>query len=190
MNHRRATHHPSYDSARRNRGLAPNAPEARNSVAANSAALETSAATNNRDSHSHSNCRPADFPGTPNSSGAASTSVDCSKRSSADSPNSRDYRCADWMPLAADRSASGSNQIQPALDLDRCYFSVLPSCDCCLRLAVETTPHCPAHFLRRTDGWRLQRLRFRPHARSSDSARRYPLARYWPKNDSARKRAA
>lgn len=159
-------------------------------MAANSAAPETSAATNNRDWRSHSNCRTADFPGTPNSAAAASMNAGCSKRSSADSPNSRDYRCADWRPLAADRSASGSNQIRPALDLDRCYFPVLPSCDCCLRLAAETTPHCPAHFLRRTDGWRLQRLRFRPHARSSDSARWCPLVRYWPKNDSARKPAA
>ena len=192
MNHRRdccprlrhVIRHPSC-------GLAPNAPDARNSVAANSAAPEMSAATNNRDSHSHSNCTTADFPGTPNSSAAASTNADRSNRSSADSPNNCDYRRADWRPLAAGRTASGSNQIRRARGRDRWYFPEPPSCGCCPRLAAGTmTLHCPAHFLRRTDGWRSPQLRSPPSYRSSDSARRYPLVRDWPKNDSARKPAA
>ena len=177
---RHGIRHPSCGWARESYDSARNALEVNSSVAGNIWAKDRSAATSCHDSHLGFRNTTADYLNRPNCAAAAAhKTAGFARRWS-----------ADWKPMEADPSAAHSNRIPPEHGHDRSYFPALPSCGCFPRSAAETTRHCPAHFLRRMGGWRLQRLRFRLLARSSDSARRCLLVRDWPKNDSARKRAA
>ena len=187
---RHGIRHPSCGWAPGRHDSARNALEANSSVAANIWAKDRTAATSSHDSHLGFRSTTDDYLNRPNCAAAARKTAGFARRWSADSRCNPTRCCVEWKLMAADPSALHSNRIPPEHGHDRSYFPALPSCGWFPRSAVETTLHCPAHFLRRRDGWRLQRLRFRLHARSSDSARRYLLVRDWPKNDSARKRAA